>query len=471
MTLPQVPGYAVVEKIGSGSYSTVYKAFRKNGPREAVAIKCVEKSKLTGSAVDNIITEISLLKVLKHENIVEMKDFQWDDRYIYIIMEFCEAGDLLRFIHKRRKLPEAICKRFLQQLALALRFLRSHNVCHMDLKPQNLLLTAKPKLTLKVADFGFAQYLSTDEQNSSLRGSPLYMAPEILLKRKYDARVELWSVGVIMYECLFGKAPYSSSHFQELAEKIKARTPIEIPHSPPTSGECQDLLRKLLQHDPNQRIDYESFFQHPFLDLEHIPSSESYQKAIDLVCEAVKQDSEKNYSEAFTLYCDSLRYFVPLIHVETDPVKKSVLQSKVKSYIRRAEDLKKIVYGHDESNEEASEENRGINTHVDNGSPDFNLLCQLASRTPAMATALEIGYSAEQYMAECQYQTALDKFQSCLGILVPMLSAEPKGRRRDLLHLQIQQWLKQAEGTKAFLAVVNLDSGNIPETKEWCRMQ
>jgi serine/threonine-protein kinase ULK/ATG1 len=72
-------------------------------------------------------------------------------RYIFIIMEYCEHGDLSCFIRKRRKLPETICKKFLQQLALALKFLRSHNVCHMDLKPQNLLLTCKPNLTLKLA--------------------------------------------------------------------------------------------------------------------------------------------------------------------------------------------------------------------------------------------------------------------------------------------------------------------------------
>lgn len=79
-----------------------------------------------------------------------------------------------------------------------------------------------------ISDFGFAQYLSNSEHKFTIRGSPLYMAPEMLLKHKYDARVDLWSVGVIMYECLFGKAPYSSSSFQELAEKIKDSRPIEV---------------------------------------------------------------------------------------------------------------------------------------------------------------------------------------------------------------------------------------------------
>lgn len=228
MSLPSVSDYSLLEKIGAGSYATVYKAFKKDGCREVVAIKCVDKSSLSKSAIDNIVTEIYLLKILRHENIVEMRDFFWDEGHIYIVMEYCDGGDLSSFIKKRHKLPEQICRRFLQQLALALKYLRNNNVCHMDLKPQNLLLIRRPQLTLKVGDFGFARFLSNSQTKFAICGSPLYMAPEILLKNKYDARVDLWSVGVIMYECLFGEAPYSSNSFQELAEKIKDCRPIKF---------------------------------------------------------------------------------------------------------------------------------------------------------------------------------------------------------------------------------------------------
>jgi len=125
--------------------------FKLQTSKEVVAIKCVEKCRLQGSAVENLLTEIKLMKLLKHEHIVQMRDFCWDDRFIYIIIEYCDGGDLSCFIKKRRKLPEATCRKFLQQLTLALQYLRSNNVSHMDLKPQNLLLTTKPILSLKVA--------------------------------------------------------------------------------------------------------------------------------------------------------------------------------------------------------------------------------------------------------------------------------------------------------------------------------
>lgn len=118
---------------------------------------------------------------------------------------------------------------------------------------------------LKLADFGFAQYFTSDETKSALRGSPLYMAPEMVLDRRYDAKVDIWSVGVILYECLFGRAPYKSETLEELLKKIKSEQPILIPRGSKLSEDCYDFLTKCLERDPAKRIDYEDFFNHPFL--------------------------------------------------------------------------------------------------------------------------------------------------------------------------------------------------------------
>ncbi|XP_043263578.1 serine/threonine-protein kinase ULK3 isoform X1 [Colletes gigas] len=465
MSLPSVSDYSLLEKIGSGSYATVYKAFKKDGCREVVAIKCVDKSSLSKSAIDNIITEINLLKILKHEHIVEMRDFFWDEGHIYIVMEYCDAGDLSSFIKKKCKLPEQICRRFLQQLALALKYLRNHNICHMDLKPQNLLLTRKPRLILKVGDFGFAQYLSNSEQRFTIRGSPLYMAPEILLKHKYDARIDLWSVGVIMYECLFGKAPYSSNSFDELAEKIKDSCPIELPRGSHVSRECKDLLMSLLKHDPDERISFDEFFVHDFLDLAHAPTKENYDKAAELVQKAVKMDAEKNLKNAFHLYCEALRYFIPILISETDLRRKEILRSHVDNYIKRAEILKASCI--DISNEKNQCLQLGCKGNTSsiqtipslNGTSSFVYyeLRTLSKTTTSMADALEIGEVGEQYLTEGNYALALEKFQSCLGILVPLLGKEPAGRRRDLLYKQVQLWMKEAESTKGLLATKDIE--------------
>ncbi|CAH0602305.1 unnamed protein product [Chrysodeixis includens] len=351
MAFPKIDGYVVTEKLGSGSYSTVYKAYTKVGARSIVAIKCVDKSRVkhSGSAVDNLITEIRLLKSLTHPHIVHMKNFTWDDKNIYIIMEYCCGGDLSKYIHRYGRVPEKQVLYFLQQLASALKFLREKGVVHMDLKPHNLLLHkgSDGKYMLKVADFGFAQHMSV-ECSRSVRGSPLYMAPE-MLRGHYDARVDLWSVGVIMYECLFGRAPYSSSTFKELVDKIQKQAPIEIPPRSSISPGCQDLLTRLLQHDPDRRITYEEFFAHEYLDLEHMPSKENYEKAVALIKRAVSADAVGSPVRALAAYRAGLALLVPCAACETDSLRRATLAAKLNRYMDRAEELNDLLNSADQT--------------------------------------------------------------------------------------------------------------------------
>ena len=158
-------------------------------------------------------------------------------------------------------------------------YLHERSIAHMDLKPHNLLLTNSYRPTLKVADFGFAQHIDfadADNGDQSYRGSLLYMAPEVFKRQPYDARVDLWSTGVILFECLYGRAPFASDTQDVLAAKIRADTPIDLPaRQPPLSDACVDLLRRLLQRDPRQRIAFDDFFNHPYVDIARAPSAQS----------------------------------------------------------------------------------------------------------------------------------------------------------------------------------------------------
>ncbi|TSK38389.1 Serine/threonine-protein kinase ULK3 [Bagarius yarrelli] len=267
---PRIADFVLTEKLGSGTYAMT-------DSREAVAVKVVSKKSLNKSSMENLLTEIEILKTVRHPHIVQLKDFQWDSENIYLILEWCSGGDLSRFIRSRRILPERVARLFLQQMACALKFLHEKNISHLDLKPQNILLSGT---VLKLADFGFAQYMSPWDEKSSLRGSPLYMAPEIVCQRQYDARVDLWSVGVILYEALFGRAPFASRSCAELEEKIRSDKPIELPAGARVSRDCRDLLLRLLERDPDLRISFDEFFLHPFVDLEHMASAESLDKAV-----------------------------------------------------------------------------------------------------------------------------------------------------------------------------------------------
>ncbi|XP_023608886.1 serine/threonine-protein kinase ULK3 isoform X6 [Myotis lucifugus] len=311
---PRLDGFILTERLGSGTYATVYKAYAKKDTREVVAIKCVAKKSLNKASVENLLTEIEILKGIRHPHIVQLKDFQWDSDNIYLIMEFCAGGDLSRFIHTRRILPEKVARVFMQQIASALQFLHARNISHLDLKPQNILLSSLEKPHLKLADFGFSQHMSPWDEKHVLRGSPLYMAPEMVCQRQYDARVDLWSVGVILYEALFGQPPFASRSFTELEEKIRSNRVIELPLRPQLSPDCQDLLRRLLERDPGRRISFQDFFAHPWVDLDHMPSEESLARATILVVQAVKKDQEGDAAAALSLYCKALDFFVPALH-------------------------------------------------------------------------------------------------------------------------------------------------------------
>ncbi|XP_070985931.1 serine/threonine-protein kinase ULK3-like isoform X4 [Oncorhynchus clarkii lewisi] len=378
---PKLADFILTERLGSGTYATVYKAYRKGDNREVVAVKVVGKKTLNKVSMENLLTEIEILKTVRHPHIVQLKDFQWDSENIYLILEWCSGGDLSRFIHSRRLLPERVARLFLQQIACALQFLHNHNISHLDLKPQNILLSGS---VLKLADFGFASYMSPWDEQSALRGSPLYMAPEMVCRRQYDSRVDLWSVGVILYETLFGRAPFASRSYAELEEKIRSDKPIEK----------------------------------------------------DLVLKAVQKDQEGDRSAALSLYCSALEHFVPAIHYETDRLRKDALRQKVSQYVSRAEELKALVSADNSLCFEQFKSTRDILREMSRDQPRVLAALELASTAIAM----------EENGIEDHDTLAL--YQQSLGELLLALAAEAQGRRRELLHGEIKSLMTRAEYLK-----------------------
>ncbi|XP_069046795.1 serine/threonine-protein kinase ULK3 isoform X2 [Lepisosteus oculatus] len=404
---PKLSEFILTERLGSGTYAAVYKAYRKKDSREVVAVKVVGKKSLNKASTENLLTEIEILKTVRHPHIVQLKDFQWDSENIYLIMEWCSGGDLSRFIRSRHMLPERVARRFLQQLACALQFLHERNISHLDLKPQNILLSGS---VLKLADFGFAQYMSPWDEKHVLRGSPLYMAPEMVCRRQYDARVDLWSVGVILYEALFGRPPFASRSYTELEEKIRSDWPIELPPGARVSRDCRDLLLRLLDRDPDSRLSFSAFFAHPFVDLEHMPSAESLGRATELVVKAVQKDQRGDWSAALSLYCSALEHFVPAIHYETDIQRKEALRQKVNQYVSRAEELKALVASDNKIIFEEAKSARDI-------------LKEMSRSLPRLLSALEVASAAIAQEEEGQEsQETLDLYQQSLGELLLVLA-------------------------------------------------
>ncbi|XP_068429983.1 serine/threonine-protein kinase ULK1 isoform X1 [Clinocottus analis] len=258
--------------IGHGAFAVVFKGRHREKHDWEVAVKCINKKNLAKSQT-LLGKEIKILKELKHENIVALLDFQETASSVYLVMEYCNGGDLADYLHSKGTLSEDTIRVFLQQIAGAMRVLQGKGIIHRDLKPQNILLSYPPgrkshstNTCIKIADFGFARYLQSNMMAATLCGSPMYMAPEVIMSQSYDAKADLWSIGTIVFQCLIGKAPFQASSPQDLRlfyEKNKTLSP-NIPRE--TSSHLRHLLLGLLQRNHKDRMDFDEFFCHPFLE-------------------------------------------------------------------------------------------------------------------------------------------------------------------------------------------------------------
>lgn len=244
------------KKIGKGSFSSVYKGVNLINKRN-VAIKKI-KSNLISKMQKYIEREIKVMKKLKHKNILELYEVIYKNNNIYLVLEYCQYGDLSVFLKKNR-LNEKEVKFFLYQIVSGLKYLHSHNIFHRDLKPQNILVDKD--YNLKITDFTFAKENMENNLSQTMCGSPLYMAPEILNYQEYNNKTDLWSIGIIMYEMLIGYPPYKAKNIANLVKNIKQREVI-IPKNINLTSVCKHLLFSLLEKNPKKRLSWDDLFNH-----------------------------------------------------------------------------------------------------------------------------------------------------------------------------------------------------------------
>lgn len=197
---------------------------------------------------------------------------------------------------------------------------------------------------------------------------------------------------------------------------------------------CKDLLLGLLKYNPDERISFQAFFRHEFLDLIHIPSIENYLHAVDLVKKAVEFDKNKRHRESLLLYKEAILYLEAFMPCETDVNRRATLElrlSEYKSWVRTLE----LALAKNES----IPSNSGRISLLSES--QFHTLYELALMTPQLATGIDIGTTGEMYLAEGKKALALEKLTAALQILLPLLGNEPPGPRKEMLHSQVHGWL------------------------------
>ncbi|XP_032667734.1 serine/threonine-protein kinase BRSK2 isoform X1 [Odontomachus brunneus] len=223
-----------------------------------VAIKIINREKLSESVLMKVEREIAIMKLIDHPHVLGLSDVYENKKYLYLVLEHVSGGELFDYLVKKGRLTPKEARRFFRQIISALDFCHSHSICHRDLKPENLLLDEKNNI--KIADFGMASLQPAGSMLETSCGSPHYACPEVIRGEKYDGRkADVWSCGVILYALLVGALPFDDDNLRKLLEKVK-RGLFYIPHFVPP--ECQNLLRGMIEVDPEKRLTLAAINRH-----------------------------------------------------------------------------------------------------------------------------------------------------------------------------------------------------------------
>ncbi|XP_051904500.1 serine/threonine-protein kinase BRSK1 isoform X1 [Hippocampus zosterae] len=225
---------------------------------QKVAIKIVNREKLSESVLMKVEREIAILKLIEHPHVLKLHDVYENNKYLYLVLEHVSGGELFDYLVKKGRLTPKEARKFFRQIISALDFCHSYSICHRDLKPENLLLDEKNNI--RIADFGMASLQVGDSLLETSCGSPHYACPEVIKGEKYDGRrADVWSCGVILFALLVGALPFDHDNLRQLLEKVKSGV-FHMPHFIPP--DCQALLKGMIEVNPDKRLTLEAIQSH-----------------------------------------------------------------------------------------------------------------------------------------------------------------------------------------------------------------
>ena len=246
--------------LGSGSFATVYLA-EDIETGEKRAIKKINRNIINNPKLIQLLkSEIQIMKAVNSENVIKFYNFFETPDYYYIVMEFCKDGSLESRI-KKKLLTEVEALLIIKQLLNGFKALHDQGIIHRDFKPANVLINGDE---CKICDLGFAKQ---GDLATTVLGTPLYMAPEVLdgklAKKQYNNKIDIYSLGVSMYEAVYGKLPYCCESKKDLLVAIQKGESDFV--SKPVSSDFIDLLKRMLKYSPEERIGWFELYEHKLI--------------------------------------------------------------------------------------------------------------------------------------------------------------------------------------------------------------
>ncbi|OBZ91519.1 Serine/threonine-protein kinase 32A, partial [Choanephora cucurbitarum] len=252
MSEVELSHFALLRSVGKGAFGKV-RVVQHKGTKKLYALKYINKDKcLEMNATKNIISERNLLENINYGLIVNLRYAFQDDENLFMVLDLMLGGDLRFHLDRMGKLPERFVRFYAAEISLSLNYLHKQHIIHRDLKPENILLDEKGHVHL--SDLNIAVQLTSKKKSlTTIAGSLAYISPEILKKQGYSYSTDWWSLGVVIYELLYGKRPFKARTNEELQNLIMYG-PIHYPNEPTVSPEAIDFMQSLLSRDISKRI-------------------------------------------------------------------------------------------------------------------------------------------------------------------------------------------------------------------------
>uniref|UniRef100_A0A3B3ZUL6 non-specific serine/threonine protein kinase n=1 Tax=Periophthalmus magnuspinnatus TaxID=409849 RepID=A0A3B3ZUL6_9GOBI len=327
----RVGHYEIERTIGKGNFAVVKLATHVI-TKAKVAIKIVDKTQLDDENLKKIFREVQIMKLLKHPHIIRLFQVMETERMIYLVTEYASGGEIFDHLVAHGRMAEKDARKKFKQIVAAVHFCHCRNIVHRDLKAENLLLDHN--LNIKIADFGFSNLFSRGQLLKTWCGSPPYAAPELFEGKEYDGpKVDIWSLGVVLYVLVCGALPFDGSTLQNLRARVlsgKFRIPFFM------STDCEYLIRHMLVLEPSRRLSMEQICKNKWMrqgdpdpDFDRVRPSECEQvkterdtelineKVLIAMCEmgldrertiqSLQTDAYDHYSAIYSLLADRLK--------------------------------------------------------------------------------------------------------------------------------------------------------------------
>ena len=250
--------YEMLDDLGEGIFGSVKLGVEKK-TKERVAIKIIKKKKAKPSDIELVRTEIDVMKLCHHPNVVHLLDHFENAEYIFIVMEYIRGGRLTDYMKEKKfNFTEKRAAELIYEISIGVKYLHKYGIIHRDLKPDNIMLTeANDKGHIKIMDFGLSKILGKKEKTSDGFGTLTFVSPEVLIRKPYNKEIDIWSIGVILYLMLSGDLPFDDEEDDE--QKIAKSIVFNEVEFPPKkfgnkSKEVIDLIKRCLTKEPKDRI-------------------------------------------------------------------------------------------------------------------------------------------------------------------------------------------------------------------------